>query len=119
MDNHELIEVKGNLVIPSTESKYEHSEPITIPTSLVDAVVKGIQNNPASQETIKASEEVTELFEVVLRPDLQEGIDSGKLVWDGCSVDLRNATTKKYAGKITLQKSELPTEVEKTNPSKQ
>ena len=118
MDNHELIEVKGNLVIPSTESKYERSEPITIPTSLVDAVVKGIQNNPALQEAIKASEEVAELFKVVLRPDLQEGIDSGKLVWDGCSVDLRDASTNYYAGKITLQKSELPAEVEKTNPSK-
>jgi tetratricopeptide (TPR) repeat protein len=118
MENHEIIEVKGDLVIPSTEGSDDHSEPITIPNSLLDAVVKGIQNNPASQELIKASEDATTLFKVVLRPDLQEGIDSGKLIWDGCSVDLRNANTNRYAGKITLQKSELPTEVNKTDPSK-
>jgi len=117
MDNHEIIEVKGELVIPSTESKYELSEPITIPTSLLDAVVKGIQNNPASQEAIKASKEVAELFKVVLRPDLQEGIDSGKLIWDGCSVEIRDAKTKWYAGKIKLEKVELPTKVGKSNPS--
>lgn len=117
MDNHEIIEVKGELVIPSTDSKYEHSEPITIPTSLLDAVVKGIQNNPVLQETIKSSKEGTKLFEVVLRPDLQEGIDSGKLIWDGCSVEIRYAKTKRYAGKITIKKVELPTEVDKLKPS--
>lgn len=116
MDNNEIIEVKGELVIPSTESKYEHSELITIPTSLLDTVVKRIQNNPALQEVIKASKD-NELFKLVLRPDLQEGRDSGKLIWDGCSVDLRNAKTKRYAGKITFEKAELPTEVEKANSS--
>jgi uncharacterized coiled-coil DUF342 family protein len=108
MDNYEIIEVKGELVIPSTESIYEQSELITIPPSLLDAVVNGIQNNPALQEAIKASKD-TELFKIVLRPDQQAGIDSGKLIRDGFSVDLRNAKTKRFAGKITLEKPEPPT----------
>jgi len=104
MDNYEIIEVKGELVIPSTESKYEHSELITVPTTLLDAVVKGIQNNPALQEAIKASKD-TELFKIVLRPDQQAGIDSGKLIRDHFSVELRDAKTKHWAGKGALEKS--------------
>ncbi|CDQ20885.1 hypothetical protein [Halobacillus karajensis] len=117
MENHDLIEVEGDLVIHSEERESKRSEPISIPNSLLDTILKGIQNNPTSQELIRASEDATELFKVVLRPDLQEGIDSGKLVWDGCSVDLRNAKTNRYAGKITLQKSELPLDVNKRDPS--
>lgn len=108
MDNHEIIEVKGELVIPSMESKYEHSELITVPTTLLDTVVKGIQNNPALQEAIKASKD-TELFKIVLRPDQQEGIASGKLIRDSYSVQLRDSKTKHFAGKGSLEKS---------NPSK-
>jgi tetratricopeptide (TPR) repeat protein len=104
MDNYEIIEVKGELVIPSTESKYEHSELITVPTTLLDTVVKGIQNNPALQEAIKASKD-TELFKIVLRPDQQEGIASGKLIRDRFSVQLRDAKTKRWAGKGALEKS--------------
>lgn len=117
MDNYEIIEVKGEIAIPSTENKYELSEQITIPASLLDAVVKGIQNNPASQEAIKASKEVPDLFKIILRPDLQEGINSGKLTWDGCSVEIRDAKTKWYAGKIKIEKAELPTKAGKSNPS--
>ena len=66
--------------------------------------MKGIQSNPALQEAIKASEN-TELFKIVLRPDQQEGIDSGKLIRDRFSVQLRDAKTKRFAGKGTLEKS--------------
>jgi tetratricopeptide (TPR) repeat protein len=103
MDNNEIIEIKGELITPSTESKYEHSELITIPTTLLDAVVKGIQDNPALQEAIKASKD-TELFTIVLRPDQQRGIASGKLIRDSYSVQLRDSKTKHFAGKGSLEK---------------
>jgi hypothetical protein len=104
MDNYEIIEVKGELAIPSSESKIEHSESIIVPTFLLDAVVKEIQNDRALQEAIKAGKDI-DLFKIILRPEMQEGRDSGKLIWDGISVDLRDAKTKRYAGKIALEKS--------------
>jgi hypothetical protein len=104
MNNNEIIEIKGELVTPSTESKYEHSEIITVPPTLLDSVVKGIQNNPELQEAIKASKD-TELFKIVLRPDQQKDIASGKLIRDSYSVQLRDAKTKHFAGKGSLEKS--------------
>ena len=118
MSNYDLAKLKGTLVVKSnSDLNNTHSEPIEIPTSLIDAVVNGIQNNPLQKsEIVEAGKEATDLFRVVLRPDLKEGVETGKLLWDGCSVDLRNARTNKFAGKIQLQKAELPSETAK--PSK-
>lgn len=119
--------MNSNDIIPTNElSQQEHcslilgnisnevngegkSNNLKVPSELLDIITKTIQQQANIKEEVKNAEKIGKsLWEVIIRPDLQAGIDNGELLWNGCSVDVRNVNTGTIAGKVQLQKFEMP-----------
>lgn len=101
---------KGSLILNSRSNNNDLvRKDIEVPKTLLDAISKSIQKQPEVKEAVKTSSETGKsLYELVIKPDLQEGVTNGELVWKECSTEIRNASTGKYAGKVKLQKAEIP-----------
>lgn len=99
--------VEGRLII---NEKERSNERIRIHEQLFSSVIKSLKEHKKIIETKETVEEIKKstktLYEVTLRPELQEGIDCGDYKWKECALEVRNVKAGTYAGKIDLKKSD-------------
>ncbi|WP_288221624.1 hypothetical protein [uncultured Clostridium sp.] len=99
--------VEGRLII---NEKERSNERIRIHEELFSSVIKSLKEHKKIIETKDTVEEIKKssktLYEVTMRPELQEGINCGDYKWKDCALEIKNANTGKYVGKATLEKSD-------------
>jgi hypothetical protein len=78
-----------------------------IDSQLIDGLINLVKSKDNFSSIKEAPENVKDLYEVVIKPHLQEGIDSGNLEWNGVSAQIRNKKNGEIAGNIELSKHEL------------
>lgn len=107
---------KGQLVIP--RQQFGSKQPqiikknIDINPALIELVKKKLNRNLDFKKSKDNIEKGRQLYEVILKPKLQESIDAGILIWDEINVQVRGAKSKRFAGFVTLSKVDIQ-EVEK------
>lgn len=61
-----------------------------IDSQLIDGLINLVKSKDNFSSIKETPENVKDLYEVVFKPHLQEGIDSGNLEWNGVSAQIRN-----------------------------
>lgn len=102
----------------------EKNKKIKIPNEIYSSIIKTIQENKKVVETKETIEEVKKstktLYEVTMKPELQEGIDCGDYIWKDYALEIRSGETGRYVGKAELIKSDaLDTKEIKTTITKE
>lgn len=99
--------VEGHLIIENNERS---NKKIKIPEEIFSSVIKSLKEQKKIIENKETVEEIKKtsktLYEVTMRPELQDGINGGEYKWKNCALEIRNADTGKYVGKATLEKSD-------------
>lgn len=89
----------------TTEKKYKHD--LELPPEIMDAVAKAMQSRPKFKQEIQSTGETAQsLWEVIVTPEFQEGIDNGDLIIKKGSIEIKNAATGRFVGKAKLQEAE-------------
>lgn len=100
--------MEGDLILK--EKKEQVDRKIKIPEEIFSGVIKSLKEHKKIIETKETVEEIKKstktLYEVTIRPDLQEGIDCGDYIWKDCALEIRNGETGRYIGKAQLKKSD-------------
>ena len=78
-----------------------------IDSQLIDGLINLVKSKDNFSSIKETPDNVKDLYEVVFKPHLQEGIDSGNLEWNGVSAQIRNKKNGEIAGNIELSKHEL------------
>lgn len=100
--------IDGDLILKDKNEEIDTK--IKIPKEIFSDVIKSLQEHKKVIETKETVEEIKKstktLYEVTMRPDLQEGIDCGDYIWKDCALEIRDGETGKYVGKAQLKKSD-------------
>jgi len=101
--SNEIQMYKGGGLIVGGEGKV--TKKADVPQAIVDVAVQGLKTAGETKELVEAAKNSGEqIFKVVLKPELQEGLQNGTLTWDNCSATLRRADNKRIAGQIVVEK---------------
>lgn len=99
---------EGELIL--NEDNERNNKKIKLPEELFSSVIKSLKEHKKIIETKETVEEIKKstktLYEVTMKPELQEGIDCGDYIWKECALEIRNGETGKYVGKAQLKKSD-------------
>ena len=109
MENNQVEKyIEGDLIL--SEDTERSNQKIRLPKELFSNVIKSLQEHKKVVETKETVEEIkkttSSLYEVIMRPELQEGIDGGDYIWNDYALEVRNIETGKYVGKGELVKSD-------------
>lgn len=100
--------IEGDLIL--REDKERSNQKIRIPEEIFSSVIKSLKEHKKIVETKETVEEIKKstktLYEVTMRPELQEGIDCGDYIWKDCALEIRNGETGKYVGKAQLKRTD-------------
>ncbi|UOK56132.1 hypothetical protein MGI18_13895 [Bacillus sp. OVS6] len=89
-----------------------------MPSEIIDAVSKAFQNQTNFKQEIQSTGEVAQnLWEVILTPEFQEGVDNGDFIMKKGSLEIRNSKTGWFVGKAQLKEAEQT--MEKIDKAKQ
>lgn len=78
-----------------------------IDAQLIDGLVKLVKDKTDFPALKENAEKVEDLYEIVIKPRLQKGINQGDLHWDGASAYIRDIKSGQVAGNIEVSKHEL------------
>lgn len=99
---------EGELIL--NEDNERNNKKIKLPEELFSSVIKSLKEHKKIIETKETVEEIKKstktLYEVTMKPELQEGIDCGDYIWKECALEIRNGETGKYVGRAQLKKSD-------------
>jgi len=112
MDEHSVIhnntntssiaEYKGFLIAGKQKTD------VSVPGNVVDTAIQSFRTLAETREHLKAAKNAGEkTYKVIIKPELQAGLKSGELTWDGFSATLRQADNKRIAGQIKVNKVEI------------
>lgn len=109
MENNQVEKyIEGELIL--REDTERINQKISLPKELFSNVIKSLQEHKKVVETKETVEEIkkttSSLYEVIMKPEVQEGIDGGDYIWNDCALEVRNIETGKYVGKGELVKSD-------------
>lgn len=109
MESNEVEEYKqGDLIL--NENEGINSGKIKIPKELFNKIIKVLKDDKKVVETKQTVEEMRKsgkkIYEVIMKPDVEEAIKCGDYVWDECALEIRNVQTGKYATKANLKISD-------------
>lgn len=93
---------KGKLILKDNNNPKDNT--IDIPIELINSISQLIKNRPdikANIQEVKNVEKTT--WDIIISPELQEGIDNGSLKRDRCKLEIRDSKTGKYVGKAELK----------------
>ncbi|MED3627243.1 hypothetical protein LXE94_20890 [Bacillus subtilis] len=82
---------KGEITVGNVtnEKRYKHN--IEVPLEIIDAVSKAFQNQTNFKQEIQSTGEAAQnLWEVILTPDFQEGVDNGDFLIKKGSLEIRS-----------------------------
>lgn len=104
--------VKAELILDNKDKdKYKEKQKIKIPEEVFSKVVEKLKEHKKIVESKECIEEIKKstknLYEVTMRPELQEGIDCGDYIWKDYALEIRDGETGKFVGKAQLKKSDI------------
>lgn len=76
-------------------------------SQLIDGLVNLVKSKADFSVAKETTENAKDLYEIIFKPHLQEGINAGNFEWDGVSAQIRNTKSGKIAGNIEVSKHEL------------
>lgn len=117
MESNKLIlqDVKG---IGDVLEGEKREKDFKLDSRIIDEITGLIKNHPNLNKT-EIAESVGKMYEVVFKPNIQEGINDGQFLWNGINAQVRDANTKKYVGFVELKEVDLQKAMEKSNVSPQ
>lgn len=99
---------QGKLILESTDGTFKKSKDIKVSSELLDIISKTLQNKSSIKNEIESTGDITKtLWEVVITPELQDGIANGDFIRNECALEVRNAKTGKYVGKAKIKEAEI------------
>lgn len=98
---------KGKITLRNDTEEKKYKEDIELPLEIIDAVSIAFQNQSNFKQEIEATGEVAQsLWEVILTPEFQEGVDTGDFIIKKGSLEIRNSKTGLFVGKAQLKEAE-------------
>ncbi|GGA69537.1 hypothetical protein [Ornithinibacillus halotolerans] len=106
--------IGGELTYRDSKSK---GNEVSVPSELIDSVNKIIQESINNSDFPLDKNKIDKLWKITIKPEFQNGIDTGNLSIKKGSLEIRNAKTGKFVGKAQL--NEITTEelIKKNKPS--
>lgn len=103
-----VVEYKeGKIILENDNDNSKIIEKLNISPELLNLISEVINTNPDIKNKIEEAEEVTKsVWEIVISPELQEGIDNGSFKRDKFKLEIRDSKTGRYVGKAKLKEAE-------------
>jgi hypothetical protein len=106
ISNKDIIIKETSLKVNSAIDGKSLSKPVKLDSKIAVGITTLVKNSGVPK-TADIKDGIDNLYEIVFKPNIQEGIDRGEYLWDGASVNIRNANTKRFAGQIDVKKADL------------
>jgi hypothetical protein len=107
-ENKDIVEYnKGEIILGNDTEEKKCKHHIEVPLEIIDAISKAFQNQTNFKQEIQSTGDVVQnLWEVILTPEFQVGVDNGDFIIKR-SLEIRNSKTGKFVGKAQLKEAEL------------
>ncbi len=106
--------IKVELELPNKFNEKIRKE-VEIDAQLIDGLMSLVESKKEFSAVKETAENAKDLYEIVFKPHIQEGINAGNLEWNGVSAQIKNIESGKIAGNIEVSKHELEQVAPKRN----
>lgn len=118
MDNNpSIINATGGELTYNNSTKTNKNNEVSVPSELIDTVNKIIRENINDIDVQLNKDKIDDLWKITIKPEFQNGIDTGSLSIKKGSLEIRNAKTGRFAGKAQLNEMTTEELIKKNKPS--
>ncbi|MCM3322262.1 hypothetical protein [Cytobacillus kochii] len=118
MDNNpSVINATGGELTYNNSTKINKNNEVSVPAELIDTVNKIIRENINDINVQLNKDKIDGLWKITIKPEFQNGIDTGSLSIKKGSLEIRNAKTGRFAGKAQLNEMTTEELIKKNKPS--
>ncbi|WP_191566571.1 hypothetical protein [Metabacillus idriensis] len=118
MDNNpSIINATGGELTYNNSTKTNKNNEVSVPSELIDTVNKIIRENINDIDVQLNKDKIDNLWKITIKPEFQNGIDTGSLFIKKGSLEIRNAKTGRFAGKAQLNEMTTEELIKKNKPS--